>query len=93
MYDLKNMAITECFWDALGKVCYCEDVHERQRAMHDLKQMYVELSRDAELSYLRNALYILRHDDMYDCACKKWQTVKEMTTEEYDTLLSTRYKI
>lgn len=94
MYNLKNMAITERFWDALGKVCYCEDAHERQRAMIDLKQQYVELSHTAELSYLRDALYYTRHDnDTYDCACKMWQTVKEMTTEEYETLLSGRYKI
>lgn len=93
MYDMRYVSVTEDFWNALGKAFYCEDAHERQRAMIALKQRYNELSQPAEIAYLHGEILGHRHDDdtVYNNACEKWQHVKDMTSEQYDRLLQIRY--
>lgn len=93
MYDMRHVSITEDFWDALGRAFYSEDVHERQRVMIALKQTYNKLSQSAEVAYLHDEILAHRHDDdaIYNHVCDKWQSVKDMTSEQYDKLLQIRY--
>lgn len=95
VYDMRYITITEEFWLMLGRAFYNEDVHERQRVMHALKQMYNELSQPAEVACLHDRVLLHRHDDdaAYNRVREEWQHVKDMTSEQYDKLLQMRHNL